>query len=131
DSFYYSLNDKQLEKVHEYNFDHPDAFNTELLLSCMEKLKHGQAVNIPNYDVKSHKCVEPERKVNPSDVIILEGILVLQDPRVRDLMNMKIFVDTGSKFRYLYWKDFLIRFDPEARKTKHRKEGKEHENYLI
>ncbi|CAL5370150.1 unnamed protein product [Camellia sinensis] len=94
DSFYYSLNDKQLEKVHEYNFDHPDAFNTELLLSCMEKLKHGQAVNIPNYDVKSHKCVEPERKVNPSDVIILEGILVLQDPRVRDLMNMKIFVDT-------------------------------------
>ncbi|KAL7232669.1 hypothetical protein ACSBR2_010641 [Camellia fascicularis] len=99
DSFYYSLNDKQLEKVNEYNFDHPDAFNTELLLSCMEKLKHGQAVNIPNYDVKSHKCVEPERKVNPSDVIILEGILVLQDPRVRDLMNMKIFVDTDSDVR--------------------------------
>ncbi|GFY87260.1 uridine kinase-like 5 [Actinidia rufa] len=94
ESFYHSLTDEQLEKVSEYNFDHPDAFNTELLLLCMERLKHGHAVSIPNYDVKSHKCIEPDRKVNPSDVIILEGILVLQDQRVRDLMNMKIFVDT-------------------------------------
>ncbi|XAR51929.1 Uracil phosphoribosyltransferase [Bertholletia excelsa] len=99
DSFYYSLNDEQLEKVHEYNFDHPDAFDTELLLSCMEKLKHGQAVSIPNYDFKSHKYKEPGRQVNPSDVIILEGILVLHDSRVRDLMNMKIFVDTDSDLR--------------------------------
>ncbi|XP_057491150.1 uridine kinase-like protein 5 [Actinidia eriantha] len=99
ESFYHSLTDEQLEKVSEYNFDHPDAFNTELLLLCMERLKHGHAVSIPNYDVKSHKCIEPDRKVNPSDVIILEGILVLQDQRVRDLVNMKIFVDTDSDVR--------------------------------
>ncbi|XP_059642956.1 uridine kinase-like protein 5 [Cornus florida] len=99
DSFYHSLSDEQLEKVHEYNFDHPDAFNTELLRLCMEKLKHGEPVNIPNYDFMSHKSTEQARKVNPSDVIIVEGILVLHDPRVRDLMNMKIFVDTDSDLR--------------------------------
>ncbi|XP_039158138.1 uridine kinase-like protein 5 isoform X2 [Eucalyptus grandis] len=99
DSFYHSLSDEKLQKVHEYNFDHPDAFNTELLLSCMEKLKLGQEVSIPSYDFKSHKSTEAACKVNPSDVIILEGILVLHDPRVRDLMNMKIFVDTDSDIR--------------------------------
>ncbi|KAJ7970741.1 Uridine kinase [Quillaja saponaria] len=99
DSFYYSLNEEELQKVNEYNFDHPDAFDTELLLSCMEKIKHGQAVNIPNYDVKSRKFSEPARKVNPADVIILEGILVLHDFRVRNLMNMKIFVDEDSDVR--------------------------------
>ncbi|KAJ6860553.1 uridine kinase-like protein 5 [Populus alba x Populus x berolinensis] len=96
DSFYHSLSDDTLAQVYDYNFDHPDAFNTELLLSCMEKLKNGRAVNIPNYDFQTHKRIGPGWKVNPSDIIILEGILVLHDPRVRDLMNMKIFVDTGS-----------------------------------
>ncbi|KAM5581806.1 uridine kinase-like protein 5 [Rosa sericea] len=99
DSFYHSLNEEKLKTVHEYNFDHPESFDTELLLSCMEKLKLGQAVSIPNYDFKTHKSIEPARQVNPSDIIILEGILVLHDPRVRDLMNMKIFVDTDSDVR--------------------------------
>ncbi|KAL8475354.1 hypothetical protein ACS0TY_028145 [Phlomoides rotata] len=99
DAFYRSLNNEQLKKVSEYNFDHPDAFDTELLLSCMETLKHGRPVSIPNYDFKTHKSIEPSRVVNPSDVIILEGILVLHDSRVRGLMNMKIFVDTDSDVR--------------------------------
>ncbi|OAY29538.1 uridine kinase-like protein 5 isoform X1 [Manihot esculenta] len=99
DSFYHSLSHQQLEKVHEYNFDHPDAFDTELLLACMENLKNGQPISVPNYDFKSHKSTGPGQKVNPSDVIILEGILVLHDHRVRDLMNMKIFVDTDSDLR--------------------------------
>ncbi|KAK5835394.1 hypothetical protein PVK06_011082 [Gossypium arboreum] len=99
DSFYRSLNDDQLVNVHEYNFDHPAAFNTELLLSCMEKLRRGHPVNIPSYDFKSHKSIEPSRLVNPADVIILEGILVLHDFHVRNLMNMKIFVDIDSDVR--------------------------------
>ncbi|KAK6133057.1 hypothetical protein DH2020_033212 [Rehmannia glutinosa] len=123
DSFYHNLTPEELKRVHEYNFDHPavymnmdreeffgmsfckmrllfsclDAFNTEQLLCILEKLKHGQAVDIPKYDFKSYKNdVFPARRVNPSDVIILEGILIFHDPRVRDSMNMKIFVDTGS-----------------------------------
>ncbi|XP_026664400.2 uridine kinase-like protein 4 isoform X2 [Phoenix dactylifera] len=99
ESFYYNLSKEEMARVHEYNFDHPDAFDTEKLLSCMEDLKSGLAVNIPNYDFKTHKNILPARKVNPSDVIILEGILVFHDPRVRELMNMKIFVDTDADIR--------------------------------
>ncbi|KAK8672513.1 hypothetical protein V6N13_110881 [Hibiscus sabdariffa] len=99
DSFYRSLNEAQLRSAHEYNFDHPDAFNTELLLSCMEKLRRGQPVSIPSYDFKTHKSIDPSRLVNPADVIILEGILVLHDSQVRNLMNMKIFVDIDSDVR--------------------------------
>ncbi|EOY11921.1 Uridine kinase-like 3 isoform 3 [Theobroma cacao] len=100
DSFYHNLTEEELARVHEYNFDHPDAFNTEKLLDSMENLRHGQAVDIPNYDFKSYKNnVFPARRVNPSDVIILEGILIFHDPRVRELMNMKIFVDTDADVR--------------------------------
>ncbi|CAJ2666031.1 unnamed protein product [Trifolium pratense] len=99
DSFYHSLSDKILQKVNDYNFDHPEAFDTELMLSTMEKLKHGQVVNIPNYDINSRKRVEPPRQVHPADIIVLEGILVLHDSRVRDLLNMKIFVDEDSDIR--------------------------------
>ncbi|CAG7896366.1 unnamed protein product [Brassica rapa] len=100
DSFYHNVNEKELARVHDYNFDHPDAFDTEQLLCSMEKLRKGQAVDIPNYDFKSYKNnVFPPRRVNPSDVIILEGILIFHDPRVRDLMNMKIFVDADADVR--------------------------------
>ncbi|KAK8644063.1 hypothetical protein V6N13_013336 [Hibiscus sabdariffa] len=98
DSFYHKLTEEELARVHEYNFDHPDAFDTEKLLESMDNLRHGRAVDIPKYDFKSYKHnVFPERRVNPSDVIILEGILIFHDPRVQELMNMKIFVDTANK----------------------------------
>ncbi|XP_022732926.1 uridine kinase-like protein 3 isoform X3 [Durio zibethinus] len=100
DSFYHNLSEEEFARVHECNFDHPDAFDTEKLLDSMENLRHGQAVDIPNYDFKSYKSnVFPARRVNPSDVIILEGILIFHDHRVRELMNMKIFVDTDADVR--------------------------------
>ncbi|XP_054797710.1 uridine kinase-like protein 3 [Prosopis cineraria] len=100
DSFYHNLTEEELTRVQDYNFDHPDAFDTEQLLGVMDKLKHGQAVDIQIYDFKSYKRdSSPSRRVNPSDVIILEGILIFHDPRVRELMNMKIFVDTDADVR--------------------------------
>ncbi|GJN15644.1 hypothetical protein PR202_gb02578 [Eleusine coracana subsp. coracana] len=100
DSFYRGLTEEQSVHVQDYNFDHPDAFDTDQLLECMGKLKSGQSVNIPIYDFKNHRrCSESFRKVNVSDVIILEGILVFHDQRVRDLMDMKIFVDTDADVR--------------------------------
>ncbi|KAJ6838040.1 uridine kinase-like protein 1, chloroplastic isoform X4 [Iris pallida] len=100
DSFYRGLTAEESERVHDYNFDHPDAFDTEQLLICMGELKSGQSVNIPIYDFKNHRrCSESFRKVNASDVIILEGILVFHDQRVRNLMDMKIFVDTDADVR--------------------------------
>ncbi|OVA17524.1 Uridine kinase [Macleaya cordata] len=100
DSFYRGLTAEESERVHEYNFDHPDAFDTEQLLECIGKLKCGQSVHVPIYDFKNHRrCSETFRQVNASDVIILEGILVFHDQRVRNLMNMKIFVDTDADVR--------------------------------
>ncbi|MED6161470.1 Uridine/cytidine kinase UKL1, chloroplastic [Stylosanthes scabra] len=100
DSFYRGLRPEELERVSEYNFDHPDAFDTEQLLECMGKLIAGQSVQVPIYDFKKHqRCSDSFRQVNASDVIILEGILVFHDQDVRDLMNMKIFVDTDADVR--------------------------------
>ncbi|XP_040985703.1 uridine kinase-like protein 1, chloroplastic isoform X1 [Juglans microcarpa x Juglans regia] len=100
DSFYRGLTDDELKHVHEYNFDHPDAFDTEQLLECIGKLKSGQPVHVPIYNFKDHqKCSDSFRQVNASDVIILEGILVFHDQRVRNLMNMKIFVDADADTR--------------------------------
>ncbi|XP_076943389.1 uridine kinase-like protein 4 [Bidens hawaiensis] len=98
DSFYHSLTSEQLQLVHEYNFDHPDAFDTEKLLSSMQTLKNGKSIDIPKYDFKSYKYTAT-RRVNPSDVIILEGILIFHDPCVRNMLNMKIFVDTDADVR--------------------------------
>ncbi|XP_068645119.1 uridine/cytidine kinase UKL1, chloroplastic isoform X2 [Aristolochia californica] len=100
DSFYRGLTPEESERVHEYNFDHPDAFDTEQLLDCIEKLKSGESYNVPIYDFKEHRrSSDSFRKVNVSDVIILEGILVFHDSRIRNLMNMKIFVDTDADVR--------------------------------
>ncbi|MBA0779495.1 hypothetical protein Gotri_003745 [Gossypium trilobum] len=100
DSFYRGLTTEELKRVHEYNFDHPDAFDTEQLLDCIEKLKDGQSVQVPIYDFKRHqRSSDSFRQVNASDLIILEGILVFHDQCVRNLMNMKIFVDTDADVR--------------------------------
>ncbi|KAG2678572.1 hypothetical protein I3760_11G008700 [Carya illinoinensis] len=100
DSFYRGLTDDELKHVHEYNFDHPDAFDTEQLLECIGKLKSGQPVHVPIYSFKDHqRCCDSFRQVNASDVIILEGILVFHDQRVRNLMNMRIFVDADADTR--------------------------------
>ncbi|KAF2316441.1 hypothetical protein GH714_041782 [Hevea brasiliensis] len=100
DSFYRGLTPAELERVHEYNFDHPDAFDTDQLVDCIQKLRSGQPYQVPIYDFKSHRrCSDSFRQVNASDVIILEGILVFHDQRVRNLMNMKIFVDTDADVR--------------------------------
>lgn len=100
DSFYRGLTPTELAHVQEYNFDHPDAFDTEQLLDCIQTLNQGEAVQIPVYDFKRHqRCSGTFRQVNAADVVIMEGILIFHDPRVRETMNMKIFVDTDADVR--------------------------------
>ncbi|KAJ7562561.1 hypothetical protein O6H91_03G074400 [Diphasiastrum complanatum] len=100
DSFYRGLTQEELEHVSEYNFDHPDAFDNEQLLDCLWKLKNCQPVQIPVYDFKLHqRSTDTFRQVNAADVIVLEGILVFHDNQVRNLMNMRIFVDTDADIR--------------------------------
>ncbi|KAI4336304.1 hypothetical protein L6164_014845 [Bauhinia variegata] len=100
DSFYRGLTDDEMKHVHEYNFDHPDAFDTEQLVECITKLKSGESVQVPIYDFKHHRrCSDNFRQVNASEVIILEGILVFHEQRVRNMMNMKLFVDADADVR--------------------------------
>lgn len=100
DSFYRGLTAEELQRVHEYNFDHPDAFDTEQFIECIEKLRSGQSVQVPIYDFKTHRRrTDTFRQVNASDVIILEGILLFHDPHVRSFMDMKIFVDADADVR--------------------------------
>ncbi|KOM32702.1 hypothetical protein LR48_Vigan01g225800 [Vigna angularis] len=100
DSFYRGLTNDELKRVHEYNFDHPNAFDTEQLVETLGQLKSGQSVQIPIYDFKLHqRSTDKSRQVNGSDVIIMEGILVFHEQRVRNMMNMKIFVDADPDVR--------------------------------
>lgn len=99
DSFYRGLTVEELACVSEYNFDHPDAFDTDGMLETLQALKGGQAVEIPIYDFKAHQRSNKTRKMNAADVVIIEGILVFHDPAVRAILNMKIFVDTDADVR--------------------------------
>lgn len=88
------------ERVH-VNYDHPLAFDTELLIGHIEKLINGQAIEKPQYDFTVHNRKKETLRVEPKDVILLEGILILDSPRLRELMDIKIFVDTDADVRII------------------------------
>ncbi|NOZ71318.1 MAG: uridine kinase [Chloroflexi bacterium] len=83
------------------NFDHPHALDNELLISHIQQLLEGHAVDVPIYNFKTHTRSEQTRHVNPSPVILVEGILVFTDKALRDLMDIKIYVDTDSDIRFI------------------------------
>lgn len=100
DSFYKDLTEDEQESAHagEYNFDHPDAFDTDLMKTTLENILDCRTVNIPVYDFKTHSR-KGVRALHPVDVVLFEGILVLYDPDVREMLHMKLFVDTDSDTR--------------------------------
>src|SRR5699024_2116068 len=83
------------------NYDHPFAFDMDLLIADVEKLMHHQAIDRPLYDYKAHTRAPETVHVTPRHVIILEGILILEDARLRDLMDIKVFVDTDADLRFI------------------------------
>ena len=89
------------EERKKLNYDHPDAFETELLLKHLKKLKKGESIESPVYDFVNHTVSDKVLKINPSKVIILEGILALADKRIRDLSNIKVFVEADADERIL------------------------------
>lgn len=104
DSFYRDL--KQAEKVRAakglFNFDHPDAFDNKLMEECLSNIIQGKVANIPVYDFKlNSRVVDKYRTVYPNqvDVVLFEGILTFYNPKVRDLFNMKLFIDTDADSR--------------------------------
>jgi uridine kinase len=99
DAYYRDLPDMLPEDRAHINFDHPDALEIELLVEHLGRLKAGEGVDVPIYDFKIHRRRPESRRVEPARVILVEGILVFVDPRVRELLDMKIFVDTDADIR--------------------------------
>ena len=101
DSYYRAQNDKSVEERALQNYDHPDAFETDLLCRHLEMLANGQAVNVPVYDYTIHNRADATVRVEPKPVIVLEGILLFSDEELRNKMDLKIFVDTDADERIL------------------------------
>ena len=99
DSYYRGLTPEEHDNVSSYNFDHPDAIDVKGLVETLKALLLRNPVKVPVYDFVTHARVEETIRVEPSDVIIIEGILVLAMKEVRDLCHMKIFVDTDDDLR--------------------------------
>jgi len=100
DSFYRPLSHEERANVREYNFDHPDAFDWDLLSETLKSLRDGKSVNIPVYDFVTHsRAPDKSTTIYGADVIIIEGILIFYIAEMRNIMDMKIFVDADSDTR--------------------------------
>jgi uridine kinase len=99
DNFYRGLTDEDLPMVHEYNFDHPNAIDFEEIYRAIKNLAAGNDADIPIYDFKTHSRLPQTQKIKANRLILYEGIYSLYDPRVRDMMKLKIFVQTDDDLR--------------------------------
>ncbi|MBQ3262298.1 MAG: uridine kinase [Oscillospiraceae bacterium] len=101
DNYYKRHDDMTYEERTKLNYDHPNAFDTELLVKHLAALRAGQTIKSPVYDYKVHNRSERTQIVRPSKVIVVEGILIFAEPALCDLMDIKIFVDTDADVRIL------------------------------
>lgn len=101
DSYYRNLNDLPLDFRRAVNFDHPDAVDNDLLVEHLKALKNGQQVELPVYDFKHHMRLPETLRVEPTPIIIIEGILIFADARLLQEMDIKVFVDTPDDLRFI------------------------------
>ncbi|MEK9137553.1 MAG: uridine kinase [Bacteroidota bacterium] len=101
DFYYKDISAHGGKKPQEVNFDHPSSLETELLIQHVQALKAGRSIEEPIYNFTTHKRMDTTRHVNPKEIIIIDGILIFADKRLRDLMDIKIFVDTDADERLI------------------------------
>lgn len=101
DSYYKDQSHMSFEERVKTNYDHPLAFDTDFMIQQLKELLAGRPVDIPIYDYKKHTRSDKTFRQDPQDVIIVEGILVLEDERLRELMDIKLFVDTDDDIRII------------------------------
>lgn len=99
DSYYYDNSHLSLEERRAKNFDHPESVEFDLLIDHVKRLKKGETINEPIYSFITCTRQPETKKVNPRHVLILEGILILTNRKLRDLMDIKVFVDCDSDIR--------------------------------
>lgn len=101
DSYYKCLDHLSYDERTKVNYDHPDAFDTSLMISHIESLKNGNAIDMPVYSFVEHNRTKDTMHIEPTKVIIIEGILIFADKEIRETMDMKIFVDTDADIRFI------------------------------
>ncbi len=101
DSYYKDNTGIPMSERKKINYDHPDAFDMPLLVAQINQLMHRKAVEMPVYDFTEHTRSSKTIHVEPADIIILEGILVLADENLRNLMDIKVYVETDDDIRFI------------------------------
>lgn len=101
DSYYKDLGHLPLEERVKLNFDHPDSLDTDLMIRQLNDLQSGKSVDIPVYDFKTFTRTTEVEHINPQPVILVEGILIFAITELRDLFDIKIFVDTDADIRFM------------------------------
>jgi uridine kinase len=101
DSYYKDLEDIPFRDRESRNFDHPDAFDTELLKRHIRDLLAGQPVRQPIYDYSDHRRLAEVRHIGEHLIVVLEGILIFTDPELRGLMDIKLFIDADADVRFI------------------------------
>lgn len=101
DMYYKDQSNLSMEERVKTNYDHPMAFDNDLLVEHLQKLIKGEAIEKPRYDFTIHNRAKDTTTVEPREIIIVEGILILEDERIRDLLDIKVYVDTDADIRIL------------------------------
>ena len=101
DNYYKQHDDMPFEERCKLNYDHPDAFDTDRMIQDIQALRRGETVHCPTYDYTVHNRSAETVEVHPTKVILIEGILIFENKELRDLMDIKIFVDTDADVRIL------------------------------
>lgn len=101
DSYYRNLSDMPLDERHQANFDHPDSLDSDMLVNHILRLKQGLSIEMPLYDFATHTRSDKIEIIEPRPVVIVEGILIFAEPRVLDLLDVRVFVDTPDDIRLM------------------------------
>jgi len=101
DSYYRNLADMPLDERHQANFDHPDSIDSDMLVNHLMRLGQGLSIEMPLYDFVTHTRSDEIEVIDPKPVVIVEGILIFAEPRVLDLLDVRVFVDTPDDVRLM------------------------------
>ena len=101
DAYYRDLTHLTPDLRKKVNFDHPDSLETDLLVEHLKLWRGGQAIEVPIYDFTTHTRTKETRRVEPQRVAIVEGILVFAEPKLREMFDVKLYVDTDADIRFI------------------------------
>lgn len=101
DAYYRDLAHLTLDERRQVNFDHPDALDNDLLVEHLEALAAGRPIDKPTYDFAAHTRAEETVRIEPARIVLVDGILLFNEPRIRELLDIKVFVDVADDIRFI------------------------------